>query len=81
MKGIPINIPFIEAMDKMLKYAKFLQDLLDTCQQLEKMSKVVIDENFSVVVMEGIQTKIGDLGCLALSCEFRNATKKNLCFG
>ena len=41
VKGIAINTPFIEALAKIPEYTKFIQDLLDTRQQLEKNSKVV----------------------------------------
>lgn len=44
VKGIPVNILFIEAMEKMREYAKYLQDLLNTRQKLVNMSKVFLNE-------------------------------------
>ena len=75
VKGIPINTPFIESLAQVPEYAKFVQDLLDTRQQLEKTSKVVLSEQSSKVIMEGIPRKMGDLGRLTLPCEFKNNMK------
>ena len=57
VKYIPFKIPFIEDMAKMPGYAKFLKDLLDTHQQLENMSKVVLNQQCSMVVIDIITTK------------------------
>ena len=39
VKGIPINTPFFELLSNIPEYEFFLQDLLDTRQQLKKNSK------------------------------------------
>ena len=75
VKGIPIDTTFIDSLAKVPEYAKFLQDLLETHQQLEKTSKVVLSEQRSMVIMEGIPTKVGDLDRLTLPCEFGNNMK------
>ncbi|XP_023767338.1 uncharacterized protein LOC111915931 [Lactuca sativa] len=59
----------------MHKCAKFLQDLLDTLQQLDKTSKVVLNKQCSIKIIEGIPTKIRKPGRLTLPCEFGNSTK------
>lgn len=59
----------------MLEYAKCLQDLLDTRQQLEKTLNVVLNEKCPAVIMEVIPTKMGDPGRLTLPCEFGNSMK------
>lgn len=59
----------------MPEYVKFLQNLLDTHQQLKKTSKIVINEQCSVVILEGIPRKMGNPGHLPLPCEFENSTK------
>ncbi|XP_023766079.1 uncharacterized protein LOC111914615 [Lactuca sativa] len=58
------------------QYAKFLQDLLDTRQQLKKNSKVVLSEKSSKAVLGEIPKKMGDPGRLTLLCEFGNNMKK-----
>lgn len=42
----------------MPEYVKFLQDLLETLQQLENISKVVLNEQCSEIIMEIIPTKM-----------------------
>lgn len=70
-------MPFIEAIPQMPKNAKFLKDLISNRKKLEQASKVVLNVQCSVVIMHGIPTKLRDLGCLTLPCEFGNATKMN----
>ncbi|XP_023746643.1 uncharacterized protein LOC111894774 [Lactuca sativa] len=72
IKGIPINTPFIDSLSKIPEYTKFLQDLIDTGQQLKKNSKVILSEQSSKVVLGEIPKKMGDNGHLTLPCEFGN---------
>lgn len=76
-KDLSINTPFIESIAKMPTYKKFLTNHNNNQKELEKVSNVVLNEKFSVIVMEGIPTKMGDLGRLTLPCEFGNSTKTN----
>ncbi|XP_052623636.1 uncharacterized protein LOC128128938 [Lactuca sativa] len=75
LKGIPINTPFIDSLAKVIEYAKFLQDLLDTRQQLNENSKVILSEQSSKAVLREIPKKMGDPGRLTLPCEFGNNMK------
>ncbi|KAL7593720.1 uncharacterized protein LOC111911455 [Lactuca sativa] len=75
MKGIPINTPFIDSLSKIPKYAKFLQDLIDTRQQLKKNSKVILSEQSSRAVLGELPKKMGDPRRLTLQCEFGNNLK------
>ena len=75
VKGISINTPFIESLAQVPEYAKFLQDLIDTRQKLEKIVMVVLSEHSSKVIMGEIPNKMGDLGRLTLPCEFGNNMK------
>ncbi|XP_023743322.1 uncharacterized protein LOC111891494 [Lactuca sativa] len=75
VKGIPINTPFINSLAQVPEYAKFLQDLLDTRQQLEKNSKVILSEQSSKVIFGELPKKMGDPGLLTLPCEFGNNMK------
>ncbi|XP_023747688.1 uncharacterized protein LOC111895867 [Lactuca sativa] len=73
IKNIPINTPFVETFAKIPEYATFLQDLMDSRQQLKKNSKVV--EQSSRLVLGELPKKIGDPGRLTLPCEFGNNLK------
>ena len=44
MKSPEINIPFLEALAQMPKYAKFIKDLLTNQKKMEGLSKVVLNE-------------------------------------
>nr|KAJ0203041.1 hypothetical protein LSAT_V11C500248920 [Lactuca sativa] len=75
VKGIPINIHFVESLAQMPEYAIFLQDLLDTREQRKKTSKVVLSEKRPIVIMGEITKKMGDHGRLTLPREFGNNMK------
>ncbi|XP_023739898.1 uncharacterized protein LOC111888015 [Lactuca sativa] len=75
VKGISINSPFIESLSKVPEYAKFLQDLIDTHQQLKKNSKLILSEQSSKVVLGELPKNMGDSGRLTLPCEFGNNLK------
>ena len=45
IKTLQINIPFIEAVMQMPKYAKFLKELLTNRRKMEEVKKVVLNEN------------------------------------
>ncbi|XP_023753610.1 uncharacterized protein LOC111901972 [Lactuca sativa] len=75
LKGIHINTPFIDSLAKVLEYAKFLQDLLDTRQQLKENSKVILSEQSLRAVLGEIPKKMGDPGRLTIPCEFGNKLK------
>lgn len=61
MKGLQINIPFMEAMSKMRTYAKFLKDLLSN-KSLPKKERV--PGSFSLPV------KLGDSGPMGALADF-----------
>ncbi|KAL7595523.1 hypothetical protein Lser_V15G29447 [Lactuca serriola] len=75
LKGIPINTPFIDSLAKIPEYAKFLQYLLDTRQQLKENFKFILSEQSSKAVLGEIPKKMGDPGRLTLPCEFENNMK------
>lgn len=47
VNSLSICIPFIEAIAYMLKFSKFLKDLISSHKELEKISKVVLNEKCS----------------------------------
>ena len=44
-KQLHINIPFVEALSQMPKYAKFLKELLSNKRKLEDVSTIEVGEN------------------------------------
>ena len=65
-KQLHINIPFVEALAQMPKYAKFLKDILSNKQKLEDISCVVMNETCSAVLQNRLPTKMGDPGSFTL---------------
>ncbi|KAL7609424.1 hypothetical protein Lser_V15G10314 [Lactuca serriola] len=72
IKALQINIPFIEVVAQMLKYAKFLKELLTNRRKMEEVKKVVLNENFSAAMLNKLPKKKGDPGSLTLPCQFGN---------
>ena len=74
IKALHINMPFIETIAQMPKYAKFLKELLTNRKKMEEVKKVVLNENFSATMLNKLPKKKGDLGSITLPCQFGNLT-------
>ncbi|XP_076901427.1 uncharacterized protein LOC143555831 [Bidens hawaiensis] len=69
-----INLPFIEALQHMPKYAKFLKDLLKLKESLEKLSTVSLNGECSAVVLNKVPEKLPDPGFFTVPCLFGRDT-------
>ncbi|XP_022019291.1 uncharacterized protein LOC110919328 [Helianthus annuus] len=49
-KQLHINLPFVEALAQIPKYAKFLKDILSNKKKLEELSQVTLNEDCSAVL-------------------------------
>ncbi|XP_076949134.1 uncharacterized protein LOC143621663 [Bidens hawaiensis] len=58
-KQLRINLPFVEALQHMPKYAKFLKDLLSNKKKQEGLSTVCLTEECSAVVQNKIPCLFG----------------------
>ncbi|XP_076915055.1 uncharacterized protein LOC143574283 [Bidens hawaiensis] len=67
-KQLHINLPFIEAISQMPKYAKFLKDVLINKRKLEELSHVTLNEECSVVLQNKLPTKKTDPGSFTIPC-------------
>ncbi|KAK9075476.1 hypothetical protein SSX86_003800 [Deinandra increscens subsp. villosa] len=61
-KQLHINLPFVEALASMPKYAKFLKDLLSNKKKLKELSTVTLDEHCSAVLKQKLPAKMRDPG-------------------
>ncbi|KAJ0513385.1 putative nucleotidyltransferase, Ribonuclease H [Helianthus annuus] len=68
LKKLHVNLPFIEALSKMPKYAKFLKDLLTNKKKLEELSTVTLSEECSAVVQNKLPKKMTDPGSFTIPC-------------
>ena len=49
-KQVHINLPLVEALSQMSKYAKFLKELLSNKRRLEELSTVTLSEECSAIL-------------------------------
>ncbi|GJY28645.1 hypothetical protein Tco_0404412 [Tanacetum coccineum] len=60
LQQLHINIPFIETLEQMPKYAKFMKDLLSKKGKGSEASKIILNEQCSAVVMNKVPPKEKD---------------------
>ncbi|GJV84537.1 hypothetical protein Tco_1524435, partial [Tanacetum coccineum] len=69
LKQLHINLPFIEALDQMPKYAKFLKGLLTNKARLEEACKIIMNERSSAVLLNKLPSKEKDPGSFTIPCD------------
>ncbi|GJU27994.1 DNA-directed DNA polymerase [Tanacetum coccineum] len=60
LKQLHINLPFIEALAQMPKYAKFLKGLLTNKARFEKACTIIVNERCSTVLLNKLPSKEKD---------------------
>ncbi|KAM0022394.1 putative nucleotidyltransferase, Ribonuclease H [Helianthus debilis subsp. tardiflorus] len=71
---LKINLPFIEALQAMPKYAKFLKDLLKRKERIGELSNIPLTGGCSAVVLNKLPEKLTDPGTFTIPCFFGGAT-------
>ncbi|XP_076945468.1 uncharacterized protein LOC143616556 [Bidens hawaiensis] len=69
-RQLKINLLFIEALQHMLKYAKFLKDLLKKKDRLGEVSSISLMGDCSAVVLNRVPEKLSDPGVFTIPCFF-----------
>ncbi|GJZ11728.1 hypothetical protein Tco_0546487 [Tanacetum coccineum] len=69
LKQLYINLPFIEALAQMPKYAKFLKGLLTNKARLEEACKIIMNKRCSAVLLNKLPLKEKDLGSFNIPCD------------
>ncbi|GJY82162.1 reverse transcriptase domain-containing protein [Tanacetum coccineum] len=64
-----INLPFIEALAQMPKYAKFLKSLLTKKARLEEACKITMNERCSAVLLNKLLSKEKDPRSFTIPCD------------
>ncbi|GKC38966.1 reverse transcriptase domain-containing protein [Tanacetum coccineum] len=67
-KQLHINIPFIEALEQMPKYAKFMKDLLSKKGKGSEASKIILNKQCCAVVLNKVPPKEKDPGGFTIPC-------------
>ncbi|CAH9111996.1 unnamed protein product [Cuscuta europaea] len=68
MKQIQLNIPFVDALAQMPKYAMFMKDLLTNKRKLEEASTVWLNVDCSTVIRRDLPEKLRDPGSFTIPC-------------
>ncbi|KAK1421883.1 hypothetical protein QVD17_24595 [Tagetes erecta] len=73
-KQLKVNLPFVEVLQHMPKYAKFLKNLRSNKKKLEDLPNVVLNEECSAVVQNKLPEKLSDPGVFTLPCMFGSSS-------
>ena len=67
-KQLHFNIPLIEALEQMPKYAKFLKDIISKKLKLEENETVMLTKESSAILQKKLPPKLKDLGSFTIPC-------------
>ncbi|XP_076896197.1 uncharacterized protein LOC143549082 [Bidens hawaiensis] len=67
-KQLHINLPFLDALKEMPKYAKFLKEVLSNKKKLEELSCVTLNEECSAVLQNKMPKKMTDPDSFTIPC-------------
>jgi hypothetical protein len=67
-KQVQINIPFLDAIQQVPSYAKFLKDLITVKRKTNVTKKVCLTEQVSSILQCRLPIKYKDPGCPTISC-------------
>ncbi|GJV34477.1 reverse transcriptase domain-containing protein, partial [Tanacetum coccineum] len=69
LKQLHINLPFIEALAQMPKYAKFLKGLLTNKAILEEAYKIIMNKRCTAILLNKLPSKEKDPGSFSIPCD------------
>ena len=79
LKKIQVNIPFMEAIAQIPKYAKFLKELISNKKKLEEMETVTLTKECSALISNKLPRKLRHPGSLTIPCEIGNMQFQKHC--
>ncbi|CAL1381159.1 unnamed protein product [Linum trigynum] len=68
LKQVNISAPFVEALSKMPKYAKFIKEFLTNKRKLGELSTVMLNEECSAIMQNNLPEKRKDLESFTIPC-------------
>ncbi|XP_016673078.1 uncharacterized protein [Gossypium hirsutum] len=79
-RKVEVNIPLLDAIKQIPRYAKFLKELCTSKRRLLGNEKVNVGENVSAVLQKKVPPKYNDQVMFAISCDIGNVgIKKAMC--
>nr|XP_027060970.1 uncharacterized protein LOC113687591 [Coffea arabica] len=74
---VEINIPLLDAIKQVPKYAKFLRDLCVNRKRLRGDERIIVGENVSAVLQRKLPSKCRDPGRFTVTCRIGNTLIRN----
>lgn len=68
LRQLPINIPLVEALEKMPFYVKFLKDILSKKRRIGDFETMALTQECSATLPECIPTKMKDPRSFTIPC-------------
>ena len=79
-KKLHINIPFLEALENMPSYVKFMKKILESKKKLEEYETITLIEECSAILQKRLPSKLQDSGSFAIPFSIGNQVSgKALC--
>ena len=79
-KKLHINIPFMEALENMPSYVKFMKKILASKKKLEEYGTITLTEECSAILQKKLHPKLQDPGSFAIPFSIGNRVSgKALC--
>ena len=72
-RKVQVNIPLLDAIKQVPKYAKFLKELCTTRRSIREKEVVKVNENVSAVIQRKLPTKCKDPGSFTIPCTIGNS--------
>lgn len=67
-----MNIPFIEALERIRSYVKFMKEILSNKRRLKEHEKIQMNKNCSAIVQRKLLIRQDDLGSFIIPCTVGN---------
>ncbi|KAM0985969.1 hypothetical protein ACFX2C_013192 [Malus domestica] len=71
-RNVQVNIPLLDAIKQVLRYAKFLKELCTTRKRISNKEVVKVSENVSTVLQRKLPPKCKDPGSFTIPCVIGN---------
>ncbi|KAD5802838.1 hypothetical protein E3N88_14198 [Mikania micrantha] len=75
-KQLNINLPFIEALQHIPKYVKYLKELLKSKDRLGEVANTPVSAGCSAVILNKLPEKLADPGMFTIPCLFGDDFKR-----
>ncbi|KAD6796323.1 hypothetical protein E3N88_07219 [Mikania micrantha] len=76
-KQLKINLPFIEALQHIPKYVKYLKELLNSKDRLGEVANTPVSSGCSAVILNKLPLKLADPGMFTITCLFGDDVRRH----